>query len=346
MLNNIDSNSTAAFVMPHKMGNSKYAVEHLKYAVNSVIGQSDNDWILIIVDDYSNDTQSDVFLKSVEEEFCGKIIVLHTDRNVGAGEARNIGIREAAKRNAPFILFIDDDDISDNNRLKNTRRIFCTDNSTNLVYSSFLVINEFGVVVDAEKISPSVRDILEGHRSDIVDGPNSWIPIATMKNYTNLTSCTAVKTELAIKEPFPTHSVSEDSNTWLRYGAYPGTFRFIDGMKNYYRVCSGTSSRSREENINFYQQKALVEVQGFNKASEISNKYGLITSDEAFKINVRFFVRLSLSMIYGEEISLAREYYLKALNMSKAVTNDAVNRLRFINTSFCEKYKKMIVEVK
>ena len=339
-------NSTAAFVMPHKMGSSKYAAEHLKCAVNSVIEQSDNDWILIIVDDYSNDTRSNTFLKSVEEEFSGKIIVLHTDRNIGAGEARNLGIMEAAKRKASFILFIDDDDISDNNRLKTTRRLFDTDNSTNVVYSSFLVIDELGQVVDTEMISPSVRDILEGHKSDIVDGSNSWIPIATMKNYTNLTSCTAVKTELAIKEPFPAYSVSEDSNTWLRYGAYQGTFRFIDGMKNYYRVCSGTSSRSRAENSNFYQQKALAEVQGVNKASEISREYGLITSDEGFEIKVRFFVRLSLSMIYGDEIDLAKEYYLRAFNMSQAITDDAVSRLRFINTAFSEKYKKMIVEVK
>ena len=79
MHNNRVYNSTAAFVMPHKMGSSKYAYEHLKCAVNSVIEQSDNDWILIIVDDYSNDTRSNTFLKSVEEEFSGKIIVLHTD---------------------------------------------------------------------------------------------------------------------------------------------------------------------------------------------------------------------------------------------------------------------------
>lgn len=339
-------NNTVAFVMPHKMGESHFSIEHLENAVNSVIGQSDSDWVLIIVDDYSQNRKTGSYLNDIEESYKGKIIVLHTDRNVGAGEARNIGIREAAKRGAPFVLFIDDDDISDSNRLAKTRQLFDSDKNTNVVYSSFIVIDELGRVVDKEKISPSVRDILDGHEYDVVDGINAWIPIATIKNYTNLTSCTAVRTELAIKEPFPAYRVSEDSNTWLRYGAYPGAFRFISNMKNYYRVCTGTASRSRSEITDFYQQKALAEVAGFEKASEISRRYGLINIGEVFRIKVRFLIRLSLSMLYGGEIGLAKEYILQAYGMSKSIADNTVYGLRFMNNSFRNRFEKIVFEVK
>ena len=100
----------------------------------------------------------------------------------------------------------------------------------------------------------SVREIIDGHQVDIVEGENAWIGLATKKKYTNLTSCTAVRTSLAAEEPFPSESVSEDSHTWVRYAAHPGKFVFIRDIKGGYRICSNVASRSRSNNANFYKK--------------------------------------------------------------------------------------------
>ncbi|MBQ6921742.1 MAG: glycosyltransferase family 2 protein, partial [Clostridia bacterium] len=104
-----------------------------------------------------------------------------------------------------------------------------------------------------------------GHKTDIVEGENAWIQIAMKKKYTNLTSCTAVRTSLAFEEPFPAVSVSEDCHTWLRYGAHPGKFVFLREIKGGYRICSGTQSRSRSLNADFYERLFLTDSDGFER---------------------------------------------------------------------------------
>ena len=48
-------NNTAAFVMPVKIAGNKLELRHLALSVESIKNQTDPDWILIMVDDFSND---------------------------------------------------------------------------------------------------------------------------------------------------------------------------------------------------------------------------------------------------------------------------------------------------
>ncbi|MCR4907590.1 MAG: hypothetical protein K5985_02095 [Lachnospiraceae bacterium] len=109
----------------------------------------------------------------------------------------------------------------------------------------------------------------------------------------------AVRTDLAIAEPLPPGTVSEDANTWYRYAAYPGRFVFLDDIKNQYRICSGTDSRARSKNKSFYAQKAEMDSDGFEKAAKIAVKYGLVDPAVVDDLRARFYVRLALSMLRG-----------------------------------------------
>ena len=329
-----------AFIMPVKISGNEAELRHFKAAVNSIKNQTDPDWILIMVDDFSNDVRVSDALESVQNDLKEKARIIHLDQNVGAGMARNIGIRYANEIGAPFILFNDSDDLSDPRRLELVREQF-RDENTNVVSLSFDVIDENDAIVPDDRICLSVREIMNGHRCDVTEGEDAWIDISTKKNYTNLTSCTAVRTWLAVKEPFPPRSVSEDSHTWLRYGAYPGKFVFIGGIKNKYRICSKVESRSRGQNTDFYQKKAETDREGFEQAMALSRAFGRIKPEDENRIRTAFYVREALSMVYGDSDSIAETLLCFAVRISKEQTLADIDRLS-CNAEFKTRLRALI----
>ena len=318
--------NTAAFIMPCKIAGTERELRFLSESVESIKSQTDRDWILIIVDDFSNDPKVLCAMDEIEKDLKDKVHVIHLEENVGTGNARNVGIRYAHELGVPFIVFNDAYDIAHPRRLELVREKF-RDESVNVVYLSFDVIDENGTVTPEEKISFSILEIINGHNNRVVEGEDAWIPISTEKNYTNLTSCTAVRTDLAFEEPFPPLSVSEDAHTWLRYGAHPGKFAFIREVKNRYRICSKVESRSRGLNADFYQKKSAADSDGFEKAMAISESFGRIRKEDENRIRVAFLVREALSMVYGDSDDTAGKLLASAAAISKEDTLGRIDRL-------------------
>lgn len=331
------NNHTAAFIMPVKLNGSEMELRHFVEAVESIKNQTDTNWILIIVDDYSHNDSVYEAIDAMKADLGKKVHVIYSHQNYGTGIARNKGIRYAEKIGAPFILFNDSDDVSDPRRLELVRKAFEEDESVNVVYTSFHVIDENGNTVPLEKVNPSVREIIEGHQVDIVEGKCAWIGIATKKKYTNLTSCTAVKTSLAVAEPFPKSSVSEDCHTWLRYGAHPGKFVFLKEIKGKYRICSGTASRSRSEHDDFYQKMLDMDAAGFEEAVKIAQKYDTMGGLDENDLRTAFYVRLALSLLYGGE----EKYCKKALETAASISK--MQTMRLIDLLYCgQTYKEQL----
>lgn len=81
--------------------NSSYTI---KDSVVSIINQTYDNFELIIIDDCSNDNTVETVLNSFDDD---RIIIERLNKNVGAGIARNEGIKMAKGR---FIAFCDSDD--------------------------------------------------------------------------------------------------------------------------------------------------------------------------------------------------------------------------------------------
>lgn len=320
-------NHTAAFVMPVKLSGDEMELRIFREAVESIKKQTDDNWVLIMIDDYSDKQCVYDVIAEMKNELGEKLQVIYSDKNYGSGSARNKGVRYAYITGAPFILFNDSDDISDPRRLELVRKEFEKDDSVNVVYTSFDVIDENNNVVPHDRILMSVREIIDGHRVDIVEGENAWIGIATKKKYTNLTSCTAVRTALAAEEPFPSESVSEDSHTWVRYAAHPGKFVFIRDIKGGYRICSNVASRSRSNNADFYKKMFEVDSAGFEEAVKIARKYGTMGGLDENDIRTAFYVRLALSLLHGESVKYCKKSLDKALAVSKDKTLEYIDQL-------------------
>lgn len=328
-------NKTAVFIMPVKITGDEMSLNHFKASVESIKKQTDSNWKLVIVDDYSDDRKVYEAIDEVKKDLGEKLRIIYSDRNYGTGQARNKGIRYAAEIGAPFILYNDSDDISDPLRPELVRRAFDKDDTVNVVHTGFDVIDENGKLVPRDQISLSVREIIDGHKQDIVEGENAWIAIAMKKKYTNLTSCTAVKTSLALAEPFPAASVSEDCHTWLRYAAHPGKFVFIREIKGGYRICTGVQSRSRSINADFYEKMFQNDSAGFEEAVKIAQKYGTMGGFAEDDVRAAFYVRLALTLLHGASEEYCQKSLAKAAQISKEKTLAYIDRLP------CEPAKKI-----
>jgi len=334
-------NEKAAFIMPAKLSGRELELCHFMRTVAAIQQQTDQDWILIIVDDCSNNDRVSAVLDETEERLKERVHIIRLRKNVGTGMARNTAVSYANEIGAPFVLYNDSDDLPDPRWLETVRKTFAEDDQANVVYSSFDVIDENDDPVPWESICMPVREILMGHQKDVSEGENAWIHIAVKKNYTNLTSCTAVRTWLAVREPFPAQTISEDTHAWFRYGAYPGKFVYVRNIKNRYRICSGRESRSRSQNADFYQVKSSVDQDGFEKAAALALQFGTITPEELPQIRLAFFVRLGLSLLYGGYEKGAAELIASACRISKEKTLVCIERLD-CDSFYQSKLKQMI----
>lgn len=81
--------------------------KYLNESLSSVFAQTYRDFELICVDDGSDDELTLQILQSYESRY-SNMRILRMERNVGAGEARNRGLWEAAGR---YVMFLDADDL-------------------------------------------------------------------------------------------------------------------------------------------------------------------------------------------------------------------------------------------
>lgn len=309
----------ATFVMPHWRSENKLSRIHLDEAVRSVEEQTDTNWHLVIVDDCSPCEEAVNYLEQIQERLKHKITIIKLKQNCGSGIARNKGIEWAYRNQSPIILFLDADDVCHPRRLEVVRKHFLQEPDVNVVYSTFEVIDEYGTHVHYDKIAPAIREILDGHKKNVVEGENAWIQIGTEKNYTNLTSSTAVRTSIANATPFPDVRVSEDAHTWMRYGAHKGKFVYDSSIPSLYRIpsTSQSASASRDRLDNFCQKKIQVDTDGFLEAMKIAVKNGNIKLEQERELLARFYIKLAESMVYAGADNLKTGLLKRAISLSR-----------------------------
>ena len=111
-------------------------------AIRSVLGQTCQDWELIVVDDGSTDGTE----QAVRGLSDNRIKYIRHDRNGGGGAARNTGIRHAQ---GEYVAFLDSDDEWLPEKLQKDLEVFRnSDLSVGLVYTSKMILDETGRVLE------------------------------------------------------------------------------------------------------------------------------------------------------------------------------------------------------
>lgn len=281
------NNTKATFIMPLYASEEKEINYYFKKSIEGILNQTDKDYQVVIIDDNCPEKIYNLAKRYIDSLNDKRFIIIRNKKNHGPGYCRNIGIDYAYKTDSPFILYNDSDDISDPKRLENVRKTF-NNNLVDVVYSTFIPIDEYDNELDYTELCPSLKNIIDGHKNAISKG-NAFIELATQKNYTNLTSSTAVRTSLANKYKFPTFRVSEDAYTWFMYFANGGFVYYDKSIPTKYRLKNKGSSNSRQKIKDFYKLKVNSDSKGFKKAFKIFNKRNNMLKNEKIKVFHDFY---------------------------------------------------------
>jgi hypothetical protein len=328
-------NGAAVFIMPHwsKEG-SDMDRAWLDATLDSIKKQTDPNWKILIADGNSPSEKAKDYLRQLEQEFGGKLEVIFMEHSDGPGHARNVAIQKAYTDGHPFIVYLDADDIAHPQRVEIARKTFLEQEDVGVVYSTFQVIDEYGEVVPREKLSQSIVEILESHESgNPPQGKGAWIAISTETGYTNLTSTTSVRTEVAYNNQFPPEKASEDYYAWLTYSASGAAFVYTPLTPTLYRIpqfTEGSASRSREGGKHgFYTTKCRVDAAGFETASKLALERGEITAEQQTTLHVKFLLKEAETMGREEEFELAGKCYTQAVELDKDVAAQLLKELGF-----------------
>jgi glycosyltransferase involved in cell wall biosynthesis len=297
--------TTATFVMPHYSERLETTRPLFERALRSIHAQEDGDWQLVIVDDASPDPGVARHLDSAVADGRGRIHVLRQPRNQGQGVGRNVGIRWAAERGSPIVLFIDADDACHPRWLRAVRRML-EDRGVDVVYTTLIPVDADDRELSPAACTSSIRRILESHKAGPPQGRDAWMRIVTESGYVNLSSATAVRTALALRFPFPAERVSEDNHAWLRYSAGGGAFRFVPDTPVRYCVPAAAGGSA------FYRDLVRVDSAGFDAALDLAFDADRITLAEADLLRARYLRRLAETMAREDQRELAQELLARA----------------------------------
>ena len=112
----------------------------IRQCVESVISQTYNKWEMIIIDDFSNDNSREIINFLCKQDTRIKPVFL--DNNIGAANARNLGIKKSSGK---YIAFLDSDDLWDPYKLEK-QISFMECNNLAFSYTAFQSISENGSI--------------------------------------------------------------------------------------------------------------------------------------------------------------------------------------------------------
>lgn len=110
------------------------SAKFLSETIQSVINQTFKDWEWLITDDCSKDNSVEILEKTQDS----RIKIFKTDKNGGAGYARNVSLKNA---NGRFITFLDADDFWDPNFLEEMVNFMKKENAE-IAYSNYARCDE------------------------------------------------------------------------------------------------------------------------------------------------------------------------------------------------------------
>lgn len=272
--------------------------------LESIFSQSDEDWILIIIDDNSNNEKMNNIINMKKKTIKNDIIVHRNSCNLGPGESRNIGIDIAHNYGCQYILFQDADDIANPLRVQLTKEKF-SNSQAGVIYSSFIPIDENGDIIDEDKLSFSIKDILQANKNIQLSGKEIWIKIATETGYINMTSSTSVRIDYALKVKFPNSRASEDAYVWMLYSALGAEYLFVGEIPCKYRIpqnTDGSSSRSYVGKEKFYELLCETNEKAFFNCIKYSEKCKKMNIEEKRLLTLQFYKKLC-ETLNGEGMS-------------------------------------------
>jgi glycosyltransferase involved in cell wall biosynthesis len=303
-------------VVPFYADGRPECLAYLDRATESVLVQTDPRLVMFIVDDASPDPDAAAHLASTARRD-SRVKILHSDRNRGPAHCRNLGIRAAVESGAPFVSYLDADDRAHPNRVEVVREILAGSPDIDIVYSSFVVVDEYGTVVPRERLIQGLRIILDDLVHRPLNGRDVWITLAVDRDTLTIPSALNVRTELAVAVPFPASArFHEDTHTWLRYSASGANVHFTNDIPSHYTVpmrAEGSRSRERAGGIDaFNRLRADVITEGLREAIQKGISRGVVSAEEGRDIVACYLLNVAGMIAVEGSAEVAAELVARA----------------------------------
>lgn len=310
----------AGIVIPFWSDGNQKRFEYLNMAIDSILQQSDGNFIIYLVDDGSTDDEIEQKLEEirVKDE---RIRIITSTENKGPGAARNLGIREAYNDGCPFISFLDSDDMFHKNKIRDVRIAFQQEVDADIVYTNFLVVDENNNYVEQENLVEGIKRIQNDMKKAPLEGYDIWREIVMSRDNLTIPSALSVKTDIAYRVLFPSHvRFHEDTYTWLRYSAYGAKVKYLSAVPTYYRVIQskgGSESRERaggREEFNRLRVKVIME--GLEEALVMAEKRNVIEKKMFDVYKVCYLLNVASIIKYEDTPAVVDEILYMARNIS------------------------------
>jgi Glycosyl transferase family 2 len=293
----------AAFVIPFWSDGAPHRLRYLREAIDSVRAQSDPDIVAIVVDDCS-ESRTDVATLLGWAARDHRLVVRRCTDNRGPGRCRNVGVQLADDLGAPFVCFLDADDLAHPDRVRTVRAAQAADPDASIVYSGFQVVDEHGEPVPYDQLVGGIRTLAGEIAQRPLSGYDCWITLAVERDNLTIPSALNVATTLAAAVPFPaTHRFHEDTHTWLRYSASGAKIVYSPGIPSRYRVPQpgkGSESRDRAGGTDaFNRLRAQTIGEGLAEAVAMGVQRGVVTTEQGLTIRTRYLLSVA-SMLRQE----------------------------------------------
>jgi teichuronic acid biosynthesis glycosyltransferase TuaG len=241
----MNKSSLVTIIVPYKEN-----LDYLFAALKSVFKQSYKNFKILII--YDNENKSDLpkikkFFKSeaIKKKISYEIIV--NKNSLGAGYARNVGIKKSKTK---YIAFLDSDDLWDKNKLK-IQINFMEKNNISFSHTSFHIINANNKIISSRLAKKKIlfKDLLA----------SCDIGLSTVILRSNLLSKNKIF--------FPKIKTKEDYVLWLKIVKKIKIIKGLNNKLTYYRKTKGSLS----------SDKLLSLINGYKVYKDYMN-YGLIKS--------------------------------------------------------------------
>lgn len=146
-----NSNKLISIIIPSYNG-SRY----IRYAIDSIINQTYQNWELILVDDYSADNTKDI-MSEYELKF-QNIRIVCNKKNLGIADSLNRGFAEAK---GSFYTWISDDNIFKSDALKvMIDKLLSYYSEVDIVYANYHAIGENGEIFSKERTVGNANSLI------------------------------------------------------------------------------------------------------------------------------------------------------------------------------------------
>ena len=284
--------------------------EILKETISNIQNQTLKNYELIIINDASTDNTLNVIEKFKRKD--SRIIIINNQYNVGCADSRKIGLQNC---NNELIVFIDDDDQWDNEKLMKQYDAMMHNNSN-------MVISDYYILKNKSKTYQKMSLFAHNFKNEILKKPGLFF------------QCIMIKKELIklMDSPFDTQSIpSEDWNFFIELSKLNLKINYINKPLFTWKIHNNNQSLNLNKEakaLEYIVNKHYHYIKSEHSLAMIANHYRRIARIYEKNLNFKEVKRLYNQAFQANPKSIKNIFYYLAVSVGYKYTRFMINFIR------------------